>query len=55
MFLVPKSGATFRPVVDFRALNKRILVESVPLSDLHAAFDWFKDATVFTTLDLNKA
>jgi hypothetical protein len=46
MFLVPKSGVTFRPVVDFREFNKRILVESVPLPDVHAAFDWFKDATV---------
>jgi hypothetical protein len=55
MFLVPKSDGTFRPVEDFRALNKRILVESVPLPDVHAAFDWFKDATVFTTLDLNQA
>jgi hypothetical protein len=30
-------------------------VESVPLPDVHGAFDSFKDATVFTILDLNQA
>jgi hypothetical protein len=55
MFLVPKAGGEFRPVVDFRALNKRISIESVPLPDVHSAFYWFEKARYFTTLDLNQA
>jgi hypothetical protein len=55
MFLVPKGKDGFRAVVDFRALNKRIAIESIPLPDVHAAFDWFVNAKVFTTLDLNQA
>jgi hypothetical protein len=38
MFLVPKAGGTYRAVVDFRALNKRIAIESIPLPDVHSAF-----------------
>jgi hypothetical protein len=30
MFLVPKTGGMYCAVVDFRALNKRIVIESVP-------------------------
>jgi hypothetical protein len=55
MFLVPKTGGTYRAVVDFRALNKRITIESVPLPDVHSAFHWFVKAKYFTTLDLNQA
>jgi hypothetical protein len=55
MFLVPKAGGTYRAVVDFRALNKRISIESVPLPDIHSAFHWFAGAKYFTTLDLNQA
>jgi hypothetical protein len=54
IFLVPKGRDDFRPVVDYRALNK-IKIESVPLPDIHSCFHWFKSATVFTTLDLNSA
>jgi hypothetical protein len=36
-------------------MNKRISVESVPLPDVHAAFDWFANAKIFTMLDLNQA
>jgi hypothetical protein len=53
MFLVPTGNNAFRAFVDFRALNKRIAIESVPLPDVHGAFDWFTDGKVFTTLDLN--
>jgi hypothetical protein len=35
IFLVPKGETDFRPVVDFRALNKMIVIESVPLPDIH--------------------
>jgi hypothetical protein len=53
IFLVPKSETDFRPVVDYRALNKKIEIESVPLPDIHSCFHWFAGATVFSTLDLN--
>jgi hypothetical protein len=55
MFLVPKHGGTYRAVVDFRALNKRIAIESVPLPDVNSAFHWFANAKYYTTLDLNQA
>jgi hypothetical protein len=55
MFLVPKPDKTYRAVVDYRALNKRIEVESVPLPDIHSAFHWFSEANYFTTLNLNQA
>jgi hypothetical protein len=53
MFLVPKPDGEFRAVVDFRALNKRIAIESVPLPEVHEAFHWFAKARYFT-LDLNQ-
>ena len=55
MFLVPKTAGDYRAVVDFRMLNKRISIESVPLPDIHSAFHWFAKAKYFTTLDLNQA
>jgi hypothetical protein len=55
MFLVPKPGGSYRAVVDFRALNKKIAIESVPLPDVHSAFHWFAKAKYFTTFDLNSA
>jgi len=36
-------------VVDFRALNKSIATDSVPLPDIHSAFHWFAKAKYFTT------
>jgi hypothetical protein len=55
IFLVPKGETDFRPVVDYRALNEKIVIETVPLLDIHSCFHWFAGATVFTTLDLNSA
>jgi hypothetical protein len=55
IFLVPKSDDGCRAVVDFRALNKRIIIESVSLPEIHSAFHWFPRAEYFTTLDLNQA
>jgi hypothetical protein len=40
VFLVRKSGGEYRAVVDFRAINKRIANESVPLPDIQSAFHW---------------
>jgi hypothetical protein len=55
VFLVPKREGSFRAVVDYRVLNSRIDIESVPLPDVHSAFHWFGKAKYFTTLDLNQA
>jgi hypothetical protein len=56
-FVLFKGGGEtdFRPVVDYRALNKKIVIESVPLPDIHSCFHWFAGATMFSTLDLNSA
>lgn len=56
IFLVPKpNNAGYRPVVDYRLLNQKIVLESVPLPDLHHCFTWFAGARVFSVLDLNQA
>lgn len=56
MFLVPKPGGKgYRPVVDYRALNQKVVLESVPLPDLHNCFTWFSGARYFTVFDLNQA
>lgn len=56
MFLVPKpNGGGFRPVVDYRELNRKVVLESVPIPDLHNCFTWFSGAQYFTVLDLNQA
>ena len=54
-FLVPKPGGKHRMVIDYRKLNANIEVDSVPLPDLHSAFDWFSEARYFTVIDLNAA
>jgi len=38
MLLMPTPGDAYRVVVDFRMLNKRIAIESVPLPDDHSSF-----------------
>ena len=55
VFLVPKGEQDFRPVVDYRQLNKRLHIESTPMPDLHTAAHHFSGARIFTTLDLNSA
>jgi hypothetical protein len=55
MFLVPKPGGSYRAVVEIRALNKKIAIESVPLPDVHSAFHWFAKAKYFSVFDLNAA
>jgi hypothetical protein len=52
IFLVPKGKSDFRPVVDYRVLNSKLKIESVPLPDLHSCFS---RALYFTSLDLNSA
>lgn len=56
IFLVPKDqGDDYRPVVDYRRLNSKVVLESIPLPDLHNCFTWFSGAEWFTVLDLNQA
>jgi hypothetical protein len=55
MFLVPKPGGAYLAVVDFRMLNKRISIESLPLPAVHSTFHRFAKAKYFTTLELNQA
>lgn len=56
IFLVPKNqGSDFRAVVDYRRLNEKVILESVPMPDLHNSFTWFAGANWFTVLDLNQA
>jgi hypothetical protein len=38
IFSVPKGRDDFRPVVDYRPLNKKMKVESAPLPDIHSCF-----------------
>jgi hypothetical protein len=52
---VPKGETDFRPVVDYRALYNKIVIESVPLPDIHSRFHWFAGVTVITTFDFNSA
>jgi len=49
MFLVLEPGGIYRSVVDYRLLNKRTAIESVPLPDTHSAFHRFARAKYFTT------
>ena len=53
IFLIPKGESDFRPVVDYRVLNSKIHIESVPLPDIHSCFHWFGKAKFLTSLDLN--
>ena len=55
IFLVPKGENNFRPVIDYRLLNTKVKIESIPSPDVHSAFAWFGGARVFTSLDLNQA
>jgi hypothetical protein len=53
MFLVPKPDHPYRVIVDYHHLNQCNDAESVPLLDIHSAFNWFGKAKYFITLDLN--
>jgi len=52
-FLVPKNGAGFRLVVDYRKVNTKIIFDSYPMPTIEQAFAQFGGATLFTVLDLN--
>jgi hypothetical protein len=53
VFLVSKPGGNYRAVVDYRALNKRISIESVPLPEVHSAFHWFANAKYYIAMKNN--
>lgn len=53
VFLVPQPNNSYRALVDYRALNKNIEIEFVPILHVHSTFQWFAKAKYFTTLDLN--
>lgn len=55
VFLVPKPGGKQRLVIDYRKQNSNTEVDSVPLPDIHSAFDWFGKAHYFTIIDINAA
>lgn len=54
-FLVKKANGGFRLCVDYRPLNKKVLMDSFPVPSIEHIFQCLKSAKVFTTLDLNSA
>jgi hypothetical protein len=54
-FLVPKSDHTYRAVIDYRTLDKRIEVTSVPQPGVHWAFYRLSKAKSSTTSALSQA
>lgn len=55
VFLVPKANGSHRVVIDYRAVNKQISLDSVPLPSVETAFHWFHGAKYYTCLDLNQS
>ena len=53
--MVPKPDSSFRPVIDYRKLNRKVVLESVPLPHIDFAFSYFKGARVYPTFDLKMA
>jgi len=54
-FLVKKSKGGFRLCIDYRQLNKKVVMDSFPVPSIEHIFQCLKGAKVFTTLDLNSA
>ena len=55
MLLVPKSDKTFRPVVDYRGLNKVTVPEPYPMPNLRALLqDIRTNSKIFSSIDLAK-
>ena len=52
-FLVPKSGSSYRMVVDYRKLNSKIVFDSYPMPNIEEASDQFANAAIFSVLCLN--
>ena len=55
LLLVPKADGSFRPVVDFRALNKLTIAEPFPCPSIKRLLsDINNKAVIFSTIDLQK-
>jgi hypothetical protein len=54
-FLVPKTQAGYRIVVDYRLLNKKVVFDAFPMPSLEHLFANFQGANVFSILDLNSS
>lgn len=54
-FLVKKANGGFRLCVDYRQLNKKVVMDSFPVPSIEHIFQCLKNAKVFSTLDLNSA
>ena len=52
-FLVPKNGAGFRMVVDYRKVNAKLIFDSYPTPTIEQAFEQFGGTVVFSVLKLN--
>lgn len=52
IFVVSKKDGTFRPVIDFRALNGVTLKDNSPVPHIIEAIEVLRGAKWFTTLDL---
>lgn len=55
VFLVDKPNGEFRPIIDYRKLNHKILVDQQPMPHINTCFHHFQGAKFFTSLDLNSA
>lgn len=54
-FLVTRPDKKPRLVVDYRKLNQKVVLEAVPLPNLHNVAQWFAKAKYFSVLDLSSA
>lgn len=55
VFLVDKPNGDFRPIIDYRKLNCKVLVDQQPMPNINTCFYHFQGAQYFTSLDLNSA
>ena len=53
LFLVKKANGEFRPVVDFRKINKITKTDPFPLPKIDEIYQQLNGSTLFSTLDLN--
>jgi len=54
-FLVRKPNGEFRLCIDYRQLNKKVIMDSFPVPAIEHVFQCLRGARVFTSLDLNSA
>jgi hypothetical protein len=54
-FLLPKPSGSYRMVVDYRLLNKKVVFDTFPMPSIEHAFANLHGAKVFSILDLKSA